>query len=927
MQHMARVLWAKKSVTEVGDLWLPLHVHMSDSAETARFIWSYWVPEGTKKAISSGISPSEEDEDLAERVFSFLCAGHDLGKATPVFQAKERFVSRHLDAILHQRIREAGLPLGNETAYSERSASHHSVAGHAILRRFGFRESVAVVLGAHHGKPPGTGQLKQLEGYAENTGFNDQNWRTIQEELLDYALMLGGLTKPIAESLDLGKPAQVLLSGLIILVDWIASDESLYPLIELYENRSNSRERAKHAELSLNLTPCWSTDRDWNQLYKRRFGIDDPRPIQEEVLQITKTLLKPGILVVEAPMGEGKTEAALAAAEIMAAITGRGGVYFALPTQATSDAMLSRVCRWIEHLDGYGGMHTILLAHGKADFNQAYRKIKLSERTRIGDTEGAEMDNAVIVHEWLSGRKKGLLADFVIGTIDHVLMAGLKHKHVMLRHLGLSNKVVIIDECHAYDAYMSQYLKIVLRWLGAYGVPVIVLSATLPQNARRQLVEAYLNQKDAPAFDPVCDDGKPTPDVPGWAESREYPLITYTDGQKINQKSVTGPSRSLSIMLRCIPDDSVVGSLKRMLSNGGCVGLVLNTVKRAQSLYQELAAQFGNECVRIVHSRFISIDRAAKEEELQALLGPPEKPGRPEKLIVVGTQVLEQSLDFDFDLLITDICPMDLLLQRMGRLHRHDRPRPDKLKEPVCLVLGIHEDGFDAGAEKIYGKYLLMRTKALLQEKIKLPEAIASLVHDTYSDADLATRIAPSVNEEYQAAKEAHRKLVEKKESKARTFQVSEPLRSLPTLVGWLDTVVEDGTGKRGEATVRDAADSIEVIVVQKVGNEIQFLPWLKIYGRERIPRDHEPDDEMACALVGCSIRLPPLFGAPWMVDRVITELEDACRSEGVQSWQRSRWLKGELILFLNDHLEAAFCGYHFKYDQRLGLMSQKTEE
>ncbi|MHB1418236.1 MAG: DEAD/DEAH box helicase family protein [Bacillota bacterium] len=174
--------------------------------------------------------------------------------------------------------------------------------------------------------------------------------------------------------------------------------------------------------------------------------------VQSIAVQTAATILAPGILVLEVPMGVGKTEAALVAAEIFAAKAKRKGVFFALPTQATSDEIFPRILKWVEKLDSEE-LHSMRLMHGKAQFNEAYHN--LVGGVNVGEDE----DGGVIVHKWFEGRKKAMLDDFVVETIDQLLLAALKQKHVTLRHLGLANKVVIIDECHAYDAYMSQYLN------------------------------------------------------------------------------------------------------------------------------------------------------------------------------------------------------------------------------------------------------------------------------------------------------------------------------------------------------------------------------------------------------------------------------------------------------------------------------------
>jgi CRISPR-associated endonuclease/helicase Cas3 len=932
-------LWAKKPKTPVTgrNLWLPLHSHMSDAAEIARKIWENWLPPGTKKEIASGVSLLEraDDECLAEKVFVFLAAAHDLGKASPVFQSKGLSAKTRLDEILRQNILDAGFPLKNNLEYSERAAARHSLVSHLILERHGFDVSVSVVAGAHHGMPPSSGELENIRthAYDSNCGFDDERWRQAQEELLNYALDLAGLSKSEAGGLKLKKTAQVLLSALVILADWISSDEDKFPLsdVESCQNMEHSPDRAEKAWEALNFTHGWNVTQDWDDLYSRRFAhIENTRPLQEIVLNVVKNCHAPGIVVIEAPMGEGKTEAALAAAEVLANLSKRGGLLFALPTQATSDAMLDRVLNWIKHFDPDYDKHSFLLAHGKADFNERYAKIKLSAHTHVGgDEENDEKDREnVIVHEWFSGRKKGILADFVVGTIDQLLMAGLRQKHVMLRHLGLANKVVIIDECHAYDAYMGSYLFKVLSWLGAYGVPVIVLSATLPSERRKGVIDAYLNKNSTPKQPDVPWKGiiGCPPERHEWMDSREYPLVTYTDGGEVEQEPAGKGERQLVVSIRQTDDDKIADKLDELLSGGGCAGIMVNTVRRAQKFYGDICKRFGDECVRLLHSRFIALDRASKENELMGMLGPPNNSKRPEKLIVVGTQVLEQSLDLDFDLLITDLSPMDLLIQRIGRLHRHDRDRPAELKDAVCYVLGASGKDFESGSQKIYGKYLLMRTKALLPEKITLPDDIPTLVQNTYGEDD--SFMVSLDAKEYAIARKDWSSLMRDKEARAKEFQIFNPIESkrarLNTIVGLLDMDVKDSSEKRGEAEVRDETDSIEVIVIGKKGEELCLLPWIERFGGVKIPDGNDiRDDELERAIAGCSVRLPRIFSGEQLAEKVISELKQICQNEKLGIRERSPWLRKELFLILDEDYKTKLGGFQLEYDKNKGLISE----
>jgi CRISPR-associated endonuclease/helicase Cas3 len=621
-------------------------------------------------------------------------------------------------------------------------------------------------------------------------------------------------------------------------------------------------------------------------------------------MQTVSSINSPGIFVLEAPMGAGKTEAALVAAEIFAYNAKRTGVFFALPTQATSDGIFTRILDWVNNLDD--GSHSIKLAHGKAQFNEAYQALNLFE----GSTNVGEDEDGAMVHVWFEGQKKTMLADFVVGTIDQLLLAALRQKHVMLRHLGLSGKVVVIDECHAYDVYMSQYLAMALRWLGAYHVPVIVLSATLPNQKRQMVINAYLGREST--------EGQENSPAPEWIARQDYPLVTYTDGGAVKQQAVETISATLEVDLEYLAEAAIPGRLEDLLSDGGCAGVVVNTVGRAQVLVRTLRERFGKDAVRLHHSLFLSPDRIEKEKILLEELG---KKGerRPVKLIVVGTQVLEQSLDIDFDVVITDICPMDLLLQRIGRLHRHTRTRPAKLSRALCLITGLDGDGFDAGAKAVYGEYLLMRTKALLTERIAIPRDIPSLVQGVYDEERELSPAPPG----YFEAKQKWERMIEDKEKRACDFRISPPSKR-GNIIGWLNTDVS-GSDKRGEAAVRDTDESIEIMLVQeKDGGRVCFLPWEE-NGRE-IRRNETPEDELAQKLARQSVRLPHALCAPWNIAQTIDEIE-RLNMERLPMWQASSWLNGGLFLILDSNLSATLCGYRLTYDPDDGLLYKKEED
>ena len=267
-----------------------------------------------------------------------------------------------------------------------------------------------------------------------------------------------------------------------------------------------------------------------------------------------------------------------------------------------------------------------------------------------------------------------------------------------------------------------------LTWLGAYRVPVILLSATLPAQRRSELVKAYLTGKT----------GKPYKSQQAeWETSQDYPLLTYTDGLEVRQVTIHCTNTGRAVFLEQWPmafaeqTDKLAQELSR-LPSGGCAGIIVNTVKRAQKFYNIIRHNMPQATVLLYHASFLATDRLLKERDIQTHVGKRSTAKERDRVIVIGTQVLEQSLDIDFDVLFTDLCPVDLLLQRIGRLHRHQRQRPQELSTSRCVIFDGANGEFDKGAALIYGEYLLMRTRAFLPDKVVLPDDISPLVQRVY---------------------------------------------------------------------------------------------------------------------------------------------------------------------------------------------------
>ena len=312
-------------------------------------------------------------------------------------------------------------------------------------------------------------------------------------------------------------------------------------------------------------------------------------------------------------------------------MTGRDALYKGLPTQATTKAIFASVNDCLDRVaDEQSARLSIKLMHGKAQFNQMYKR--LPNASNVNSTD--EHDGAVTVNSWFGG-KKSILTKFTVGTIDNLLLMGLKQKHLFLRHLGFSGKVVVIDEVHAYDAYMNKYLLRAIEWLGAYHVPVVVLSATLPKIKRNQLLKAYIKGKYGRRYHQIL---KVAPT--GWEDTQAYPLLSMLDGPDIKQlTNFEGQSDQAALTLEVQrnnqDDQELIMRLLKQLREGGIAGIIVNTVKRAQDLAALIPADVP---LMVLHSAFLAPDRAQQEMKLQAAIG---KHGeRPAKLVVIGTQVL-----------------------------------------------------------------------------------------------------------------------------------------------------------------------------------------------------------------------------------------------------------------------------------------------
>lgn len=888
---------AAKTDPEHAGYWLPLWMHSRDTAEVARRLAMNWLSDAARCAFDM------DEERLAATAY-FLGAVHDMGKATLLFQDT---ITRRLPQARERLFRACAA--AEPFAYP--AASPHARAGEAILLAFDCPGGLASVVGAHHGKPQ---EDTNQELIRENISLHCQNyygredeslWRAFWKDILDEALRGAGFAS-VADLPALNIPQELLLTGLLIMADWIASNPRFFPLLPEDDLGGGGQypRRVSEGWAKVHLPAPWQTVSPLPMdggAFLERFGFA-ANAVQQAVLETAAAMEEPGLLILEAQMGVGKTEAALAAAETFAARWGAGGLFFGLPTQATANGIFDRLSAWAR-TQSEDTAHAIRLAHGMAELNEAYQSLLPG---RAFTQEDAQPEEGVYVHPWFQGHKQALLADFVIGTVDQLLMAALRQRHLMLRHLGLAGKVVVIDEVHAYDAYMNTYLDRALAWLGQYRVPVILLSATLPARRRSELTAAYAG--DSPS----------SPDHAG------YPLLTWTQGSSVRQRAVELPPEQRQIHIETAAEEALPHLLRQALAEGGCAGVIVNTVKKAQALAALLRAALPECHVVLFHAQFLMPDRAEKERFLLERLGKGSTAAQRDRLVVVGTQVLEQSLDIDFDFLATELCPMDLLLQRIGREHRHaGRARPAPLKRARCAVL-IPEEGFDEGSRAVYGEWLLRRTKMLLPAVIRLPGDIPALVQDAYRwDEDDAL---PGTEESARAL-QAYRSARQDMQARAQTHVIARPKISRYPRRNVLDNWMHEESAHfeaQARAAVRDGEPSVEVLVMmRRRDGTVCFLPW-----QERgasVPTDRPPSQQESRRIARQRLRLPGYFSRRWTIDAVIRELEDENR-RCLAQWQRAPLICGELVLLLDENCSAALAGTRIVYDKEDGLTYGKEE-
>lgn len=579
----------------------------------------------------------------------FLAGGHDLGKFHPCFVAKQ--------PELFERIFPG-------VAIPDSAAHPHSAVGLTTLLQYvaarwyedldfedgvvPFLEPVINAACGHHGRAERVALAECLPRSATRAA---QHWLDDLAQLMAVGPSFLDLTDE--HSVQSVREASFELAGLITLCDWIGSNQAYFPytapgltLAEYYAGAQAKAQRAL-AELGLG-DKAAAHGAGFSTLYPGY--ADTPTPLQRYADTVELPAQgAPALFILEDETGAGKTEAAMTLASRLLANGNAEGVLVSLPTQTTANSLFKRVAPLAAQFFAPDARPSLALAHGKGAY--ALGRM-LSNDLREGDIS-AELN------AWCTDSSKtALLADFGVCTVDQAVLSALPVKHHVLRHLGLGRKVLVVDEAHACEPYLMELLALTLRLHAQRGGSAIVLSATLPRAEKLRLSQAFA-------------EGAGTP-VPRSLSCDDYPLATKVDAFGAQETPVASARRVRQVQFKPIRQGEETALIHGWLEQGDCICLLRNTVRAAQRAYDQYKSRFPDQ-VELVHARFTARHRNENDDRLLGRFGKEADAAGRRGRLVIATQVAEQSLDVDFDRMVTDLAPLDALLQRAGRHRRHAR--------------------------------------------------------------------------------------------------------------------------------------------------------------------------------------------------------------------------------------------------------------
>lgn len=784
---------------------------------------------GLKSDLASFL---EITEAQLSSVFSFMLTLHDLGKFASAFQKlylnSSSDLYRPIDChdydgkdFRHDRL---GLyfwkliqsdvlaaVIGNDQL--ERRAQERMLDTLTVL--------ADCVLG-HHGKPINKNDVNAIKAFVEP--HNEQAVAEFAKDML--AIFKPELSLEKLASKDwLRKLKQVSwhLAGIAVIADWIGSDSYFFHYrtekIALLDYWSTAQETAARALAATDLWRPLSVQPFLS--IQAHYGFP-PTPLQRwaETVEIDQT---PQLFILEDVTGAGKTEAALALTHRLIEAGAAEGFYFGLPTMATSNAMFSRVAaHYQQMLAGHDGRKpSIVLAHGAREMNDLFREAVLASGATDSNYHYTDKTATAQCNQWLAdSRKKALLAPVGVGTIDQALLAVLPRRHQSLRLLGLNRKVLIFDEVHAADEYMFELLESLLGMHFHQGGSVILLTATLAKKQRQRLVDIWLAASSLPK-QALQQDAFPLATKVTFNQQQplsEYPLESRADvSREVGIKVIS----SLEACVATVLDAT---------ARGECVVWVRNTVNDALDAYKLIQQRMSKpENCLLFHSRFVLQDRKTIETQVLSLFGKQSSNAERQGKVLIATQVFQESLDADADLMISDICPIDDLIQRAGRLHRHTRDTHRAYQRNIKdtrppPVLYVHAPEWDAnpqsdwlsrdfqGTEYVYrspGRLWLGLRELLELGAIRMPGEARQLIESVYGDSAYEQIPETLKHKEHELLGEQRSKA-----AKAKTGVLNWQRHgySAESAAGWYEDDTDIGTR-------HSDIETVEVVLLKKTTN------------------------------------------------------------------------------------------------------------
>lgn len=645
------------------------------------------------------------DKDILKRQIVFICAMHDIGKAHPVFQGRDTETTEILRG--YELNQEAVSTMFRHEEYAEKMIKQTDL--------FGFdadtssKLMIRQIISLHHQKE----KERKQEDFMPIKSKIIERWSSIQKYIYNYIKEIFPCEKiefpdAVFKNQKTKFAVENGILGILITSDWIASNneamdnKTIKDFSDVGQYLDWKQKVVTVFLFGENLIRSAFPDaRSFDSLF--HFG--DGRPVQRDVVDIVqKNNIK--LMLIESGCGSGKTEAALYAASVLGNKNGLSGIYMGLPTGTSAEAIQGRVDDFLTELQ--------------------IRKTKLytsnSMLLRENNTEPS----------WTDVSRQRLLAPSAVGTVDQVMTAARLVRFESVRMAGLSSKVLIIDEIHAYDAYMITVIERLLQICNVLGVPVILLSATLPVSTKRKLFSTIIDESDIDVHS-------------------GYPLISYvTTDNKFYECQSESHEPDKNIECESLPIlnnyESIAELAIKNVECGGCECVIMNTVADAINVYDSIKKiADDNYSVILYHARMPETTKNEKIKKILKWCGK-NRCERPERAIIVGTQVLEQSIDIDVDYMITAICPVDLLLQRIGRYHRHGdagtiREHMDVKNVVQVLVPDADDDAEYGGTGHVYKPCYLDATRQVIVERhvLQIPSCTPEIINRVYESADIKT--------------------------------------------------------------------------------------------------------------------------------------------------------------------------------------------